>query len=78
MNKSDVLYISFTAIEDIGNLFGPNSVEIEDAFLRLDKEIAHFLEFIDDNIGKENVLIFFTSDHGVAYVPTYLIRQIRG
>ncbi len=69
---TDVLYISFTAIENIGNLFGPNSVEVEDAFLRFDKEVAHFLEFIDDNFGKENVLIFLTTDHGVAQVPTYL------
>ncbi len=69
---TDVLMISFTALENIGNLFGPNSVEVEDAILRLDKEIAHFLDFIDQNVGKESTLIFFTADHGVAQVPTYL------
>lgn len=70
--KTDVLMICYTATENIGSLFGPNSVEIEDALLRLDKDIAHFLSFLEETIGKENMLVFLTSDHGVAQVPTYL------
>lgn len=69
---TDVLIIAFTATENIGNLFGPNSVETEDAFLRLDRELAHFLNFVDAEIGKENTLIYLTSDHGVAQIPDYL------
>lgn len=69
----DVLMICFTASEYIGSLFGPNSVETEDALLRLDKQIADFLVFLDDYIGKENALVFLTSDHGVAQVPSYLM-----
>lgn len=69
---TDVLMVCFTANENIGNLFGPNSVEVEDAFLRLDREISHFITFIEDYIGKENALIFLTSDHGVAQIPSYL------
>lgn len=71
-DTTDVLMVCFTANENIGNLFGPNSVEVEDAFLRLDREIAHFVSFIEDYIGKENALIFLTSDHGVAQIPSYL------
>jgi predicted AlkP superfamily pyrophosphatase or phosphodiesterase len=69
---TDVLTVCFTSMENIGSLFGPNSVEVEDAFLRLDKEIAHFLAFLDEQIGKENVLVYLTSDHGVAQIPSYL------
>ena len=69
---TDVLMVSFTATENIGNQFGPNSIEIEDAFIRLDMEIAHFIQFLDTWVGKENMLIFLTSGHGVAQVPTYL------
>ncbi len=69
---TDVITICFTAMENIGSLFGPNSVEVEDAFLRLDKEIAHFLAFLDDQVGKENALVYVTSDHGVAQIPSYL------
>jgi hypothetical protein len=70
---TDVLMICFTSNEHIGNLFGPNSVEMQDVFLRLDKEIAQFLAFLDEYVGKENALVFLTSDHGVAQVPAYLM-----
>jgi predicted AlkP superfamily pyrophosphatase or phosphodiesterase len=68
----DFLSVNFSGNSYLGKYFGPRSVETEDMYVRLDKDIAHFLKFIDDNIGKENVLIYFTSDHGVAEVPDYL------
>ena len=70
---TDVLTISFTANEHIGNAFGPMSIEVEDAFLKLDKDLEHFLEFIDDFVGKQNALIFLTSNHGTAQTPAYLV-----
>ena len=70
---TDFLSISFSSTDYIGHLFGNTSVEIEDTYLRLDKEIAHFLQFIDDYFKKENVLIFLTADHGCSYPPEYLI-----
>ena len=72
-NNTDVLYINFTANEQIGHLFGPLSIEMEDAVLRLDREIEHFLKFIDDFIGIENTLVLFTAEHGLPYTPEYLI-----
>src|SRR4030042_4302460 len=69
---TDVLIISFTSLEYIGSLFGPNSVEVEDAIIRLDREIAHFMEFLDQHVGKESTLMFLTADHGGAPVPAYL------
>jgi predicted AlkP superfamily pyrophosphatase or phosphodiesterase len=71
-NFTDMLTISFVATQHIGNAFGSLSIEVEDAFIKLDKDIEHFLKFIDDFVGKENVLIFLTSNHGVATTPAYL------
>jgi hypothetical protein len=71
-NNTDVLFLNFTSLEQIGNMFGPLSVEVEDAVLRLDKELAHFLSFLDGSVGMENTLILFTSEHGIAYKPEYL------
>lgn len=68
----DLITVNYSVPNNIGLEFGPSSVEIEDIYLRLDKEIAHFLEFIDDLAGKENVLLFLTSNSGVAEVPKYL------
>lgn len=69
---TDLIAISYSAPNNIGLAYGPSSIEIEDTYLRLDKEIAHFLEFVDDLVGKENTLIFLTSNSGVAEVPRYL------
>lgn len=69
---TDFLSIDFASTAEISMACGPNSIELEDLYIRLDRELAHFLEFIDNTIGKENVLVFLTSDHGTAYSPEYL------
>jgi predicted AlkP superfamily pyrophosphatase or phosphodiesterase len=68
----DFLAINFSSTEEIGLKFGPNSVEIEDTYLRLDQDLAHLLTFIEEEIGKKNVLIYLTSNHGVSLNPGYL------
>lgn len=70
--NTDYLFISFAATSNIGHRFGILSIELQDAYLQLDSDIAHFLTFIDENYGKENVLIVFTSDKGANHNPAYL------
>ncbi|MCX7861459.1 MAG: alkaline phosphatase family protein [Bacteroidales bacterium] len=74
-NVTDFLIISFSATDYIGHRFGPRSIELQDTYLRLDKELVHLLDFIENEIGKENVLIFLTSDHGVGDHPSFLTDQ---
>ena len=69
---ADFLSISISSTDYIGHAFGPNSVEIEDTYLRLDNDIAVFLKYLDDKLGKENYLLFLTADHGVAHIPAFL------
>lgn len=69
---TDFLSLNLTSLQRLGSLYGPTSVEVQETLLHFDKEIAHLLEFINDQIGKENVLVLLTSDHGVAYSPDYL------
>ncbi len=69
---TDMLTISLSTPDYIGHAFGPNSVEAEDDFLRLDKDLGGFLDFLDEKLGKGNYLVFFTADHGVAQVPFFL------
>lgn len=69
MGKRDVtdfLCVSFSSSDIIGHQFGPQSVEIQDCYLRLDNDIAELLAFLEKWIGKKNVLVFLTSDHGAA------------
>lgn len=69
----DFLAISCSSPDYIGHQFGPNSVEIEDTYLRLDQDIANFLEFLDKTIGEGQYTIFLSADHGVAHNPQYLL-----
>lgn len=75
MGKSeatDFLTISFSSPDYIGHAYGPNSIEQEDNFIRLDKDIAELLIFIEQQVGKNNALIFLTADHAAPEVPAYL------
>jgi predicted AlkP superfamily pyrophosphatase or phosphodiesterase len=71
-SSTDLLTISISTPDYIGHTFGPNSVEQEDDFLRLDKDIGDFLKFLDKQTGKGQYLVFLTADHGVAHVPAFL------
>lgn len=71
----DLLCITFSANRYIGQKFGPHSIEMEDTYLRLDREIAHFLEFINSSVGKQNCLVVLTSDQGVASTPDFLEKS---
>lgn len=62
----DLLLISFSATENIGYRFGSRSIELEDTYLRLDKELEFFLQFVEKEVGKNNILVFLTSTSGTA------------
>jgi predicted AlkP superfamily pyrophosphatase or phosphodiesterase len=74
-NETDMLCISFSSTDIIGHEMGPRAVETEDMYLRLDKDIEELLNTLDNEIGKNNYLLFLTSDHGAADVPAHLIDQ---
>lgn len=69
--ETDFLCISFSSTDIAGHSFGPFSVENQDMYVRLDKEIADLIDFLDKEIGKENYLLFLTADHGVADIAGF-------
>jgi predicted AlkP superfamily pyrophosphatase or phosphodiesterase len=71
-NFTDFLAISYSSPDYIGHSFGPNSIESEDCFLRLDKELGSFLDFLDKKIGKDQYTVFLSADHGVAHIPEFM------
>jgi len=72
---TDYLSICYSSTDNIGHRFGPSSVEMGDAILRLDDEIKNLLTFLNDSIGKKNVLIYFTSAHGISEIPAVLEKN---
>ncbi len=74
---TDFLALSFSSTDYIGHQFGPQSVEVEDCYLRLDKDIAELLKFLDEKVGRQNYLLFLTADHGAtASVPFSLKKNV--
>ncbi len=71
-NETDFLALSFSSTDYVGHMYGPNSVEVEDTYLRFDIELADFIDQLNQEIGEDNYLLFLTADHGVAHNPTFL------
>lgn len=71
----DFLSVSFSSPDYIGHDYGPNSIEVEDTYLRLDNNLAELIDFLDDRVGKDAYVLFLTADHGAAQVPQELKDQ---
>ncbi len=69
---TDLLAISFSSPDYVGHAYAPASVEVQDTYLRLDRELAAFLDYLDEEIGLDQVVIFLTADHGAAHNPRYV------
>lgn len=69
---TDFLAVSISSTDYIGHAFGPNSIEIQDTYLRLDLALTEFLMYLDNMVGKGNYTLFLTADHGVAHIPEFL------
>jgi predicted AlkP superfamily pyrophosphatase or phosphodiesterase len=69
---TDLLAVSFSSPDYIGHSFGPNSVEAEDGFLRMDKELGDFFRFLDKEVGVNQYTVFLSADHGAAPVPEFM------
>ena len=68
----DMLLVSFSSTDDVGHAFATHAIEMEDTYLRFDLELAAFLRYLDEKIGKENYLLFLTADHGALPNPMFL------
>jgi predicted AlkP superfamily pyrophosphatase or phosphodiesterase len=72
---TDMLAISFSALDKTGHDFGPDSHEVQDVLIHLDAEIGVLLDKLDRDVGKGNYLVALSSDHGVAPVPERMKAQ---
>jgi predicted AlkP superfamily pyrophosphatase or phosphodiesterase len=72
---TDMLCLSFSSTDYIGHQFGIHAMETQDCYLRLDEELASFLVFLDEQVGKSNYTIFLSADHGGAPTPSYTAKR---
>ncbi len=69
---TDFLTVSYSSTDYVGHNFGVNSKEIQDTYLRLDKDLERFFNVLDAKVGKGKYTVFLTADHGAVHVPSYL------
>lgn len=69
---TDFLTVSFSSPDYVGHAMGPNSIEIEDTYIRLDKNLEDLLNVLDKKVGVGQYTVFLTADHAVSDVPQYL------
>ncbi len=69
---TDFLAVSFSSTDYVGHQYAPNSIEIEDTYLRFDRELEQLLNYLDQKVGKGNYTLFLTADHGGAHNPAFL------
>jgi len=65
----DLLVLALSGTDYIGHRHGPDSWEICEQLLHLDRALADFLSFAEAKIGADRLLLAFSSDHGVAPLP---------
>ncbi|WP_092847866.1 alkaline phosphatase PafA [Algibacter pectinivorans] len=69
---TDVLTVSFSSTDYVGHKFGVNSKEVEDTYIRLDKDLERLFQALDTEVGKGEYTVFLTADHAAIDVPSYL------
>lgn len=70
---TDFLAVSVSSPDYVGHQFGPNSIEVEDTYLRLDRDLAAFFTYLDNKVGKGNYTVFLTADHAAQHNAGFLL-----
>lgn len=70
-DATDLLAISLSTTDAIGHAFGPDSREVHDQVLRLDRYLGWFLDRLFAKVGRDRVLIALSADHGVTPYPEF-------
>ncbi|ROI07364.1 alkaline phosphatase family protein [Kaistella haifensis] len=71
-NVTDFLAINIASTDYAGHKFGPNSIEVEDVYLRLDADLADFFKMLDAKVGKGQYTVFLSADHGGAHAEGFM------
>lgn len=64
-----LLAISFSSLDYVGHVFGPDSHEHLDTLLRLDRELARLFAALDSRLGPDGWAALLSADHGIPPLP---------
>ena len=72
---TDMLAISVSNTDMCAHYFGVHSPKVDSIYWQLDKEIAHFIDVLDQRIGRGNYLLFLSADHGGTWSYPTMTKQ---
>ena len=72
---TDILSVSLSSHDYINHAFGPESRLSHDHMLHLDRHLAAFFEFLDQQVGRDNYVLALTADHGFTDTPEWAASQ---
>lgn len=72
----DLLAISFAALDLVGHRYGPESREVLETVLALDRTLERLLQGLEAQVGRQHRLVVLSADHGVASIPE--LRRTQG
>jgi len=75
--RTDVLSVSLSSTDAVGHRFGPDSKEMHDQILQVDRALGVFLDSLYRLRNPATVALVLTSDHGVARIPELAADSIR-
>ncbi|HYO78822.1 MAG TPA: alkaline phosphatase family protein [Thermoanaerobaculia bacterium] len=67
-NAPDLLFVGISSTDYLGHYYGPDSMEVADSMVRLDRALADFLDALERRFG-DDVVVALTADHGVQPNP---------
>jgi len=68
IERPDLLFVGISSTDYLGHLYGPDSLEVADSAIRLDRALAAFLDALQRRYG-DRVVVVLTSDHGIQSIP---------
>ncbi|MCK5441423.1 MAG: alkaline phosphatase family protein [Maribacter sp.] len=72
---TDFLAISYSSTDYVGHMYGVNSKEVQDVYIRLDRDLARLFKALDQKVGENEYTVFLSADHAAIQVPAYLKDQ---
>jgi hypothetical protein len=72
---ADILGVSLSATDAIGHAFGPDSQEMMDQIVRLDRALEGLLDEVERRVGTRRTLVVLTADHGIMPLVETLRRR---
>lgn len=75
--QTDILAVSLSATDLIGHRYGPDSREMHDQILELDRTLGVFLDSLYKLRDSSRVAVILTADHGIGSIPEIAARTVQ-